>query len=379
VLPAAVSFPGTSDATLQSDAATIAVSMANDGYVRTAAFASSDNAAYGRRTFQGLPSLARTGQRLWAVWLGDRNSPGGENTGTYLILSYSDNAGATWSREIYLVPEDATTDRVLDPRLWTAPDGSVWVLYGQAGNRKTHDGQQGAWANVITNPLDSVPTVQPGFWLADGVPMRPFQVDGRWGIPIDYWFSPAPRFPGRAGKNIYRLDWAGRRVQYLTRVPRSFHADFDETTVVQLADGSLLAQSRTLAGIVQSRGKGPDYAWTEPAAFARSPSIGSRHVIRRSPTGRLVMVFNKSMAGNLRADMTVMLSDDDGATWPYSYPFDATPQISYPDLEFAANGDLLVIYDHERFNRKRILLATIRESTIVTGSPSVTIQVVNQQ
>jgi lysophospholipase L1-like esterase len=349
-----------------------------DGFVRSAGVPSFDLASYERRTFQGMPSIARVGRRLWAVSLGDRNTPGGELPGTYLTLSYSDDGGSRWSRELYLVPSRPTTDRIFDPRLWAAPDGKLWVLYAQAGNSQTHDGQDGAWATIISTPLDEAPTFEPGFWLADGVPMRPFEYGDGWAIPIDYPFSPAPRFTARAGKNIYKLDWVNRRVTFLTKGPRSPNADFDESAAVQLRDGSLLLQSRTLSGIVQTRASATDLTWSAVERFGASPSIGSRHVIRRSPTGRLVMVFNKSLAGSLRTDMTIMLSDDEGVTWPYAYTFDRSTQISYPDIEFDLNGDILVVYDLERWNQKKILLARFQENSLVTGLPNVTINLVNQ-
>lgn len=351
----------------------------NDGYVQAAAAPSLDTALYAKRTFQGLPGIARVGQRIWVVWMGDNKFPGGETTGTYLILSYSDDEGSSWSREFYLVPANPATDRAYDPRLWAAPDGKLWVLYPQVGNGKVHDGQEGAWASIIGNPLNTTPTFEPGFWLADGVPMRPFVYNGEWAIPIDYWFSPTPCFPERAGRNIYTFDWAAQRVSHLTKAPRIKGTDYDESAVIQLKDGNLFSQSRTYSdGIMQSRTSGGRLLWITPTPFTDYPSIGSRNALARSPSGRLVMVFNKSMSTVHRTDMTIALSDDEGRTWPHAHTFDSSLQVSYPDIDFAANGDILVAYDMDRHNHKRILLARFVEQAIVDGSPSVDIKLVNQ-
>lgn len=351
----------------------------NDGYVQSAAVPSLDTTLYAKRTFQGMPGIARVGQRIWMVWLGDNKTPGGENTGSYLVLSYSDNDGTTWSREFYLVPARPETDRAYDPRLWAAPDGKLWVLYPQAGNGKVHDGQEGAWATIIANPLDETPTFEPGFWLADGVPMRPFAYNGGWAIPIDYWYSPTPRYPSRAGRNIYTLDWAAQRARYLTKAPKNQNADYDESAVVQLKDGNLLSQGRTFnLGIMQSRTIGGSLLWTAPTPFTDQPSIGSRHALARSPSGRLVMVFNKAMSTTYRTDMTIALSDDDGTTWPHVYTFDHALQVSYPDIDFAANGDILVAYDMDRYGYMKIQLARMAEQAIVDGNPSVDIKLVNR-
>jgi hypothetical protein len=341
--------------------------------VQQPAVPSLDTAAYGARSFQGIPAVARVGSRLWTVWYGDTRVPWvGEAPGNFLILRYSDDGGSRWSREFFLVPARPATDRAFDPQLWTAPDGKLWVLYSQSGNGKTYDGQFGVWAAVIANPLEAAPRFEPGFWLADGIPGSPFRHEGGWSLPIDLWSSPAPRFPARAGKFVYRLDWQNRKVAKLTKLPTGTGANFDETSVVERRGGGLFAQWRTSNGVQQSTAS-TSLSWSTPRLFSTFLTAWARHALVRSPSGRLVMVFNMadSAGGSRRTKMTVALSDDDGATWPYWHTFDTRDQISYPDVDFDENGDILIVYDRERAASRQIALARIRENSIVQGPPSV--------
>lgn len=358
---------------------TASQSTLNDGLVLEAAAPSLDSAIYLKRTYQGVPSLARVGNRIWTVWFGDNTSVGWESTGNYLILSYSDDDGDTWSREYYLVPANRSTDRTLDPRLWLAPDGKMWVIYAQAGGGHVFDGQLGVWANIISDPLAKDPTFEPGFWISDGLPNRPFLYRGAWYLPVDYLTGmPVTRFRERAGKHIYAFDWANRRAKKISTVPKTPNADFNESTYVELRNGRLYAQSRSYDGIYHSTSEAVgSLQFSSLARWTFYPSVPSRHQIARSPSGRLVMVWNESTRAG-RTDMAVAFSDDDGATWPYVHVFDSRTEISYPDLDFAANGDLLIAFDRGRASSKEIWLTRIRENSIVQGTPDVITKLVNR-
>ncbi|MEO0030589.1 MAG: hypothetical protein RIS94_347 [Pseudomonadota bacterium] len=342
-------------------------STVNDGFVQTGAVASTDK-AYAVRSFEGVPSMAIVGSRIWIVWMNDPNVPSTEGPGTYIALSYSDNGGKTWSREYYLVPAKAT-DRVLDPRLWLAPDGKLWVLYAQIGNNVGWDGQEGAWVTVIDNPLAAKPTFSAGTWLADGIPTRPFLYNNQWMLFVDYlWMS--PRFPSRAGKMLFSMDYANRKLTQVGYAPRSTNADFDESTAVQLRDGSILLQNRTYNGIVQSLSTpAAPFVFSAPALWPAYPSVASRHMIVRSPSGRLAMVWDKGLLNGTRNDMTVAFSDDEGKTWPWSYTFDSRGDVSYPTIDYDKSGAIVVCYDYSRYGAKQILLAKLDEASIIAGTP----------
>ncbi|WP_448660499.1 sialidase family protein [Sphingomonas sp. CJ99] len=331
-----------------------------------------DSATYGRRSFQGIPAIARTGKRIWTVWYGDVRVPWvGEAAGNFLILRYSDDGGKAWSRDFYLLPANPATDRAFDPQLWTAPDGKLWVLYAQSGNNQTYDGQFGVWANVITDPLAATPTFEPGFWMADGVPGRPFLMNGQWHIPIDVWRD-KPRFPARAGIFLYRLNWQDRTATPVSRLPNGPAASFDETTMVQLRNGQILAQWRTGGGVYQNIGSSNGLSWGTPAPFTAFPTAWSRHILVRSPSGRLIMAFNRLAPNRVRTDLTLAISEDEGLTWPHSVVIDNRHQISYPIIDFDENGDVLVVYDFQRAAGREIVLARTTEANIIAGNATVT-------
>lgn len=359
---------------------TAAPTPANDGLVQDALVPSLDSSRYLKRTYQGVATIARVGKRIWTAWFADTSPAAWEVTGNFLVLTYSDDGGNTWSREYYLVPAHPDTDRACDPRLWPAPDGKLWVIYCQGGGKVNNDGQFGIWATVISDPLADNPTFEPGFWMTDGVPARPFLYRNQWYLPSDYLYANPPRFPDRIGKRVYLMDWANHRATYVTKIPKTPNADYNETTFVELKDGSLLNQSRSRDGIYQSIAPAGTLDFPTPSRWLFYPSIGSRHQISRSPSGRLLMVFNQHETAAGRTDLTIAFSDDEGKSWPNAYIFDNRDNISYPDVAFAENGDILVSYDRGRNSYKEIWLARIVESSIVDGkgAPKVTLKLVNR-
>jgi hypothetical protein len=130
--------------------------------------------------------------------------------------------------------------------------------------------------------------------------------------------------------------------------------------------------------------------WTPPRPFAAHPNAkGTKADLARSPSGRLVLAFNRSAAG--RVNMAVALSDDGGETWPHFYVFDdrTAPGTSYPNVAFGADaagrydGHVYVAYDHGRGElkpdyTKEITVARISEEGVVAGTPTSTRYVVSK-
>lgn len=114
--------------------------------------------------------------------------------------------------------------------------------------------------------------------------------------------------------------------------------------------------------------------WPTATRFGAFPTATSRNVLARSPSGRLVMIFNQRIVGGNRADMTVAFSDDEGLTWPHSAIFDSRAGVSYPAIEFAENGDVLVAYDFFRW-RGKVYLARINEQSVVEGKGAADVKI----
>ena len=68
-----------------------------------------------------------------------------------------------------------------------------------------------------------------------------------------------------------------------------------------------------------------------------------------------------------RRNLTALLSEDDGKTWPYSLLLDERNEVSYPDAKEADDGYIYVTYDWERVTQRQILMAKFTENDILNG------------
>ncbi len=340
---------------------------------------SAPGSPYLSRNYQGIPAIAKTGSRIWAAWYGSASDrTAGEGPGNFVIAAFSDDGGKQWQESFYIVPQNADTERVFDPQLWTDPMGKLWVFYAQSGKGMINDNQISAWASIVANPLSLTPSVTGGIPLAAGVPSSPFLIDKQWHLFINYWDISTPVKPDQVGKNLYSFDWQSSTVTFVGKPENiSSMASFDETTAVQLGNRLVFAQWRTTSGIYYAVSADRGVHWTPPSRFTGvMPLNCSRHVIAKHPiSGRLVIVINKNQQE--RTDLTVAASDDDGVSWPYQYDFEPLNKVSYPSIVFSDNGDLLIVYDEDRYDTGKIKLARINESALVAGKAVATISIVS--
>lgn len=76
----------------------------------------------------------------------------------------------------------------------------------------------------------------------------------------------------------------------------------------------------------------------------------------------------KNLDSHARINMTAMLSEDDGANWPWRLLLDAR-ETSYPEAACAPDGTIFIVYDHGRCSDREILLSRITEEDILAGTP----------
>ena len=139
---------------------------------------------------------------------------------------------------------------------------------------------------------------------------------------------------------------------------------------------------RTFDGIGESFSTDGGYTWT-PGRKSHIDGPCSRFFIRRLKSGRLLLVNHYNFGeqldaegilsqGNVkswkgRSHLTALLSEDDGATWPYHLLLDERNEVSYPDAKEAADGSIYICYDWERVRQREILMARITEDDILQG------------
>lgn len=349
-----------------------------------------DDPAYllANRKYQATPTIARTGpDRYWSAWRAD-NATADEGPGNFVVLAYSKNGGEAVKEYGYLTYSPSYPgNQVIDPMLWTDPDGRLWLFYGVVGNNKRYDGVGGSWAVISDNPNAKSPVWGEPFRLSyHGVPRHPVKVNDKWYIAADIWRFSAeypPLYMNHVGPHIYELDWHNQKIKYVSRLPpnnKDQYTGFFETEFVPRSDGSALALIRSKDGSSQMQYSVSNdlmRTWTPWQDYTEvAPSSSSRTWLGRTPSGRLLLAWNNDL---VRRTLTVALSDDDGATYPYKRVIepDASDQASYPVVTFGDNGEIFVIYDYGRISKRQIRISKVLEQDIISGKSVPVVKVVS--
>ena len=324
------------------------------------------------RLWQGIPSVERTPDGvLWATWYTGGKT---EDPDNYSLIVRSDDGGETWSEPVLVVDPPGKV-RAFDPTLWTDPLGRLWFFWAQS--YEMFDGRVGVWMIRCDDPAAPTPQWSAPRRLANGIMLNKPTVlsTGEWLFPTALWapsawltpdnpvFGAHPELDGERFSAVLVTRDQGETFTVLgcADVPERV---FDEHMVVECRDGSLWMLVRTIYGIGESTSLDRGLTWSP----GRDSGLGgpcSRFFIRRLQSGRLLLVNHYEFSG--RNNLTALLSEDDGATWPHRLLLDARSDVSYPDGFQAPDGTLHVIYDRERYGAKEILLASFAEEDVLAG------------
>lgn len=328
------------------------------------------------RLYQGVPGIARDDRsgRLWATWYSGGR---GEEKANYVVVVTSGDDGATWTDAVLVVDPPGNV-RTSDSCLWAAPDGRLHFFYTQNdATRHLHDGRWGVWLSICADPSRADSAWSPPVRICDGLMLNKPTVlrDGAWLLPVANWYD------RKHGAGIVRSTDAGKTFQWIGGAPGR-NADWSggkttgggmEHMIVERRDGTLWMPMRIEGGLCETTSTDGGATWSPPT---RSPieGPGARFHVRRLRSGRLLMInyvgFSRdAMILNQRTNLTAMLSDDDGRTWPHRLLLDDRPQVSYPDAVETPAGELRIIYDRERTGAREILLAKTSETDILAGKP----------
>lgn len=133
------------------------------------------------RVFQSAPSVTISrGGRLWCAWHTGLASEGPDNC---TVVVTSGDGGKTWTKPLFSIDAEGPL-RVLDPGLWTDPDGKVWLFYSQL--YEFWDGRAGVWAMHPVDPECADTEWTSARRLCDGyLKNKPLVVqDGSWLLPV---------------------------------------------------------------------------------------------------------------------------------------------------------------------------------------------------
>jgi sialidase-1 len=317
-----------------------------------------------------IPSLLVTPNRtLLAICEGRKESKIDQGD-IDLVLRRSANNGKTWSPVELLYEEGENRPitignpcPVVDARTGTIvlafcrDNDEVFIITSQ------DDGQ--TWSK----PRDITPQVKPPKWgwyatgPGVGIQLQRGAHAGRLVIPCDH--SQVINTRRVMFSHVIFSDDGGET----WRVGGKIDRHTDECQVVELADGQLMLNMRNYWGRDGSR---PDRAnrravstsadggatWSELSFDATlvEPVCQASLIAVPNPneTGKLLLLFSNPATTNVRRNMTVRVSFDEGKSWPVAREIDAGHS-AYSCLAHLPNGQIGLLYERDDYSALRFL------------------------
>jgi hypothetical protein len=327
------------------------------------------------RQFQGIPGIEITsGGRLWATWYSGGVNEGPDN---FVVLVSSNDGGKSWSEPIAVVdPPDKV--RAYDPALWIAPDGVLrwfWAQTWSPENKIISNGIDGVWFAECSDFESDAPQWSDPKRIANGVMMnKPIVMsDGKWAFPSAMWSGNIGGVT--APEELQHECFPNMTVSYdrgktfeLKIGPDIPDRHFDEHMITELKDGRLWMLVRTNYGIGESFSSDGGNTWT-PGQDSGLGGPNSRFFIRRLQSGKLLLVNHivDPERPAIRQKLTAWLSKDEGKSWQGGLLLDEREGVSYPDGCQDKDGNIWIIYDHERYKEGNILFAKFTEQDVLAG------------
>ena len=330
------------------------------------------------RVWQGIPGIEVTkAGRIYAAFYSGNTV---EGKGNFAALIKSDDGGKTFSDPVAVAFKKE--GRCFDEVLWIDPLGRLWMTWSYCS-----DVEEGGVFGAICDDPDAAELLWSDvFFIGKFVMMNKPTVlsDGKWLFPVAVWHSGVKIFglpPEDYGfpeeeKEAFAYCTAdqGRSFQKLGGV-QAHHRHVDDHMILELTDGRLLMLIRTLKGIDSAYSSDGGKTWTA-AEDSCLGGPGSRFFIRRLRSGRVLLINHHEFTK--RNNLTALLSEDDGKTWPYKLLLDGRSDVSYPDAVEAEDGYIYITYDRERgcfkenlatamADAREILFAKITEKDIMAG------------
>lgn len=331
----------------------------------------------GERTFQGIPSIEKFNNRMFAVWYSGGTTECYKN---FVCLAVSDDDGMSWSDTVKVVQPQHFPVRAFDPELWVAPNGKLYLFYaqgsgGEDGKYDCYDGKAGAWMCELLNP-EAEPekfTFSEPVRFADGIMMnKPTALsDGTWAFACSLWSEANfydPELGLDPGAYMIVSGDEGKTFSIRGRIEmREVEGGpcFDEHMFAERSDGSIVAWMRVGKGIAQSISTDRGATWSKPEVRKDISGTASRFFLRKLASGNWLLVYNDS---DKRTNMTAWLSTDEGRSWPEKILLDDQDSVSYPDGVEMENGTIYITYDRDRVNGGFIYLVKFNEKDIISGN-----------
>ena len=324
-----------------------------------------------KNLWAGIPSIevTKNGRTYLTFYSGGTK----EEIGNYVLLIKSDD-GIHFSEPVAVCFEE--NHRCYDPCVWIDPLGRLWLTW----SRCPEDGLFGA---ICDDPDADEIVFGQEFFIGHNIMMnKPIVLStGEWAFPIAVWDNGIRALPANydsdvtpKGSFMYITDDHGKtfkRLGYADVKNRSF----DEHMFLEMNDGVIRVFVRTTYGIGAADSyDGGLHFGTDFDTGYKGPC--TRFHIRRLPSGRVLLINHYDYSG--RNNLTAMLSEDDGKTFPYRLLLDERNWVSYPDAAIDQDSNIHITYDRERGaycscfedimrNAREIVTACICEEDILNG------------
>lgn len=326
------------------------------------------------RVWQGIPGIAHTkGGRTFVSFYSGHIS---ETYGNFAAVIMSEDEN-NFSEPVAAAFKDGAY-RCFDSGLWIDPLGRLWFFWNVMPGEEV-------FAAVCDDPDADELIWNEEFYIGRGVMMNKPTVlsTGEWLFPIAVW-SPELMHDYRkrgiiAGEPsaafVYKTTDNGKtftRLGGITYPTRSF----DEHMIYELNNGVLKMLIRVQEGIGESYSYDRGKSWSKGQKMAmKAPP--SRNFVAKLKSGRVLLISHPDIDD--RYNLTAMLSEDDGKTFPYRLLIDERKNVSYPDAMECDDGYIRIVYDRERGSYKKsmeeayacareILTAKITEDDIISGT-----------
>jgi len=126
----------------------------------------------------------------------------------------------------------------------------------------------------------------------------------------------------------------------------------EQPTIIQRADGTMVAYLRVRPNIVAAESRDGGKTWTTPKPTQwKNPDSGIS--MRRLENGHVLLVFNNQ--DNSRTPLHIVRSTDEGRTWSKPLYLETNPgEYSYPSVLQTSDGKIHIIYTFRRYSIKHI-------------------------
>ncbi|MBQ8838308.1 MAG: DUF4434 domain-containing protein [Bacteroidales bacterium] len=328
------------------------------------------------RHWQAVPSIAAEadGSVIYEFWnAGGRD----EEMGNYVTLAISEDLGRTWERDVLVIyPKYPRKSRIFDPVIWRGADGKIHLKYSITVSDYgiQIDPLTSSHEMIVSWNGERIEYTEPEFITYGLMINPPTEAGGRELYPIyRCTMNHLNRMvykenPERGTFAYVRKGKRGFR-KFGTIPPTDYHLyDFDEHQFVCLDDKGkeLMCVSRFRGGPRKSFSHDYGRTWSEFEPMPEVlPATSSRLCIMRLASGRLMLMYNNDEE---RRNMTVALSDDNGATWPHKLIIDPRNETSYPAACQLDDGSIVMAYDRSRYKDMDIFYLRFTEDDILSST-----------